>query len=336
MKRFMAGVASIGLAIGPASTENPVNAIDRLPSAESAQAQSDENPCDDPLIGSFLDGVAIATGYESCEEMYDVDDTKGDNSPSLPDPITKRYVALGDSVAAGLGLTPVELPVGDDIVCGRSSQAYPEIVASDLGLSLSNIACKGATVGDLFTEQHLRGTSQDIEPQLDAAFVDGPPEVITITAGANDMYWTLFARQCYRTECGGVFDDLTARSLIRAMGVKLKLALEDIDLRSDYDPPEVFVTGYYNPISSECNDIDPNITDNEIAWFTRQWNRLNRNIKRVTERHDFAEYVPIDFTGHDMCSEDSWVQGLGSPAPFHPTVTGQQVIAGSVLSAIDS
>ena len=34
-----------------------------------------------------------------------------------------------------------------------------------------------------------------------------------------------------------------------------------------------------------------------------------------------------DFTGHGLCTEQPYVQGLGDAAPFHPNGTGQLVIA---------
>src|SRR5882757_4785294 len=43
-------------------------------------------------------------------------------------PASNRYVALGDSVAAGLGLSG-SYP-NDDARCGRTTQGYPNYVAS--------------------------------------------------------------------------------------------------------------------------------------------------------------------------------------------------------------
>jgi hypothetical protein len=34
-----------------------------------------------------------------------------------------------------------------------------------------------------------------------------------------------------------------------------------------------------------------------------------------------------DFTGHELCTPQPYVQGLGAAAPFHPTALGQLAIA---------
>jgi hypothetical protein len=41
---------------------------------------------------------------------------------------------------------------------------------------------------------------------------------------------------------------------------------------------------------------------------------------------DFSSPQP-DFTGHQLCTPQPYVQGLGAAAPFHPTVLGQLAIA---------
>jgi lysophospholipase L1-like esterase len=41
--------------------------------------------------------------------------------------------------------------------------------------------------------------------------------------------------------------------------------------------------------------------------------------------------------GHDVCSDDRWIEGAlpGSPAvPFHPNATGEKVMADAVLAAL--
>ena len=104
------------------------------------------------------------------------------------------YAALGDSVAAGLGLLAASNATNQDLQCGRTTQAYPYIVAQTLGVQLIDVACSGATAGDLVTQQGVSGPN--ITPQLDIAFAAGTPQLITITAGANDVHWDDFLRYC--------------------------------------------------------------------------------------------------------------------------------------------
>ena len=83
----------------------------------------------------------------------------------------QSYVALGDSVAAGLGLPMSPNASSQDVQCGRSPAAYPNIVASRQNLHLTNLACQGATVGDLVTQQHMSGPNPSA--QLSNAFANG-------------------------------------------------------------------------------------------------------------------------------------------------------------------
>src|ERR1017187_444451 len=62
--------------------------------------------------------------------------------PSVASANGQSYVALGDSYTAGPGMLPVSAtaPPG----CGQSQKNYPHLVASVLGLSLTDVSCSGA------------------------------------------------------------------------------------------------------------------------------------------------------------------------------------------------
>lgn len=237
-----------------------------------------------------------------------------------PQPQANVYAALGDSVAAGLGLP------SSDPQCGRSDEGYPNIVARNADLPLVNVSCSGATVGDLFTKQGVPGPN--IPAQLDTAFAQGTPKLITITAGANDAHWADFVKACYAYNCGSSSYNYTAAAYIKAMKVKLHYALADIRARSGGNLPQVIVTGYYYPFSSVC--ANDQLTSAELAWLNSEWRGLNAAIQDVSNHYSFVKYVPVNFSGHDVCSADPWVQGPDDPAPFHPTTAGQQAIANAV------
>lgn len=253
-------------------------------------------------------------------------------TPTPAPPATSgTYAALGDSVAAGLGLPAGTSPAGHP-QCRRSSQAYGQTVASTMGLRLNHAACSGATAGDLFTKQGVPGPN--ITAQLDTAFAGGKPGLITITAGANDAHWDEFIRACYATNCSNSATTILANTYLVSLQTKLHVALQSISARSAGSSPTVILTGYYNPLSASCTQFQSNITAEEITWLTAETNALNQTIQNVSRHYSFARFSPVDFTGHDICSSSSWVQGLADPAPFHPTATGQQAIAQSVLRSL--
>jgi lysophospholipase L1-like esterase len=241
------------------------------------------------------------------------------------------YVALGDSVAAGLGLAANANATSQDTLCGRSTQGYPNLVAQRLGMPLINYSCSGATVGDLVTQQTLNG--QKISAQLDMAFSQGVPSLITITAGANDINWDYFIRYCYAYDCATPANTLLLNTYLYALNYKLYYALNSIAQRSGSTPPRVILTGYYNPISSRCVNMQQQLTSNEISWLNSASGALNQTINNVHSRFAFSKYASISFSGYDICSQNPWVQGLSAAAPFHPTPYGQQQIANIVVSS---
>jgi lysophospholipase L1-like esterase len=242
------------------------------------------------------------------------------------------YAALGDSVAAGLGVSP---PAAGDPVCGVSSKAYPARVAREFGMRYQNLSCSGATAGDLFTEQHLSSTRGDIEPQLPRAFAGGTPSLITITAGANDTYWQYFIRKCYVATCGTSFDRAAAASLVSILRIKLEVVMAEINFRAHGRLPFVILTGYYRPFSPTCANRQDSVTAEEFSWLNGQTDAINQALADTANLHSsFVRFAPVDFGGHALCTSKSWVQGVQSNAPFHPTAHGQQVIADAVLEQL--
>jgi len=240
------------------------------------------------------------------------------------------YVALGDSVAAGMGL-PLSATHPDDERCKRSTGAYGYTVASQLTMPLQHIACSGATAGDLFTRQGISGTN--IAPQLDTAFANGTPALISLTAGANDIHWNEFMTKCFASTCGTRSDTRTVNGYLSWLQIKLHYAFYSVYIRSGQTPPPVIVTGYYNPVSAACSSLDPRLTPEEVSWIGAEVAALNQTIQNVASQYSFVKFAPVDFTGHDVCSVSSWVQGATDPAPFHPKAAGQQAIAKAVLEA---
>ncbi len=265
--------------------------------------------------------------------------------PGQPGPSNGRYVAMGDSVAAGLGLplTGGTIATSRDRQCGRSTQAYPYAVAEARQLQLIHVACSGATAGDLITRQGVSGPN--ISRQISNVFAGGQPELITVTAGANDSQWSRFIYKCYRLTCGTGTDTTVANGALALLQTKLIAFFTELELRSESQPPTVVMTGYYNPLSERCNTTTTNggtassnraqrLTAAELAWIQANADALNQTIKQVVSLYPFARFAPVDFKGHDICSADPWVQGLTDKAPIHPTAQGQRVLADSVLNTL--
>ncbi len=247
-------------------------------------------------------------------------------------PTSPSYVALGDSIAAGAGL-PITGGSTEDTVCARSAQAYPYQVAAGLGTSVTHLACSGAKVDEgIYGEQQRGGL--EIAPQLDRAFQAGTPDLITVTIGANDARWLQFVQSCYVWTCDTRSQSALLKVYRADLRIELAYMLSKIKQASSGTPPTVLLSGYFAPFSTlDCVETD-RITNTEQAWLKKQASALNQAIRSVVPYYSFAQYVPIDFTGHELCSADSWVQGINDSVPFHPTAEGQTAIAEAFLAAV--
>lgn len=243
-------------------------------------------------------------------------------------PSYSHYVALGDSVASGAGLG-ADLSQG----CDRSSSAYPSLLAEKLGTSVQNVACSGAKVDEgIYGIQSVAGFG--VSSQLDQAFANGIPDLTTLTIGANDVRWATFLGKCHSDECGTSFDKALSVAYRADLRIELSRALSIINDRSLGHPPKVLVTGYYNPISFGTCPVYERFTDAEISWLYEQKVYLNTSLKQVISNYNFAEFVPVDFSQHKLCSADSWVQGIDDAAPLHPTAAGQQYLADVLIKRL--
>jgi len=63
-----------------------------------------------------------------------------------------------------------------------------------------------------------------------------------------------------------------------------------------------------------------------LAILTSRLGTLNAVLAKGATEFRFLSPLP-DFTGHQLCTNQPYVQWLGDPAPFHPTALGQLAIA---------
>ena len=92
--------------------------------------------------------------------------------------MTKRYVALGSSMAAGPGIPPraKDAPWR----AGRSAANYPHLVAQRLGLDLVDVTYSGATTAHVLADRQ-----NNAPPQV--SVLDGTETLVTVTIGGNDV-----------------------------------------------------------------------------------------------------------------------------------------------------
>lgn len=254
------------------------------------------------------------------------------SAPATQQPTTQgSYIALGDSVAAGVGLPDYS----DSSACNRTKQAYPVVVAQQLNLQLRSVACSGAT-----TQQGLLGP-QDVNQlmvpaQIGAAASSGKPKLITITIGANDLDWTELLQTCHVGLCGTPAQTAVVKAGAASAGTQVSAALAKLKADFPVQPPIVLVTGYYQlfgaTLTPDCVE-QQGLDATELAWVQSLQTSLNTSLQAAVKPFSFVHFVPVDFSGHQLCATDPWVQGLAAKAPFHPSVAGQAALAKQIVDA---
>jgi hypothetical protein len=108
------------------------------------------------------------------------------------------YVALGSSYAAGAGLGPAD-PHDIGGWCGRTTIAYPYLLAEALGLELTNASCGGAKTENIaIVRQDIANENGSHTGDLQIDSVTAATELVTLTIGGNDVNYVgnLTAEAC--------------------------------------------------------------------------------------------------------------------------------------------
>ncbi|MBC7443514.1 MAG: SGNH/GDSL hydrolase family protein [Ramlibacter sp.] len=233
-------------------------------------------------------------------------------APTAP---VNKYVALGDSYAAGQG--------GEGYLdgCLRSPNGYPALLDAVKGINLlRNVSCSLATTVD------VTGT------QLSA--LNRGTTLVTLTVGGNDLNVAGIAAACASADpvaCGNAIS--TAGAMIKSGELAGRLAATYARVGVAAPNARVVVTGY--PLLF-APSADPLITQLNGATIV-----LNQTIQGVVARAQSIrptasiEFVDVStaFAGHAIGNTDSWVNFAG-PDAFHPTPAGYQAYAAAIQAAL--
>jgi lysophospholipase L1-like esterase len=235
-----------------------------------------------------------------------------------------KVVVVGDSTAAGLGNRALPHATAQDKACGRSADTYARALAAVNRGQVTNLACSGATIAaGLLGSQRVGDIS--IPPQLDDPAVAQATTVI-ISIGANDVGWSTVLQVCAVSP--SCLDNAVLAYLQQRLAgfstdyLELLTALQSLS-----NHPRVLINLYYDPFSGDVSCLrSAGMTDAKLAAVNSALAALNKILSSGTKAASFTSAQP-DFTGHGVCSEQPWVQGLHDHAPFHPTASGEWAIA---------
>ena len=257
----------------------------------------------------------------------------------------QRYVALGDSYAAG-PLVPI--PTGEPAGCLRSNQNYPSVVAKELGVAdFHDVSCSGATTENITGPQSV--PLGENPPQLDA--LASGTQLVTISIGGNDIGFGDIVTECAKrsplqptgSACKDHYTDGGTDQLARRIdeaAPKVARVLAAIDERSP--DARVLLVGYPAILPDEgpgCFPLVP-FSPGDVDYLRGVEKQLNAMLadQAAAAGAEFVDtYTPS--IGHDACQlpGTKWVEGLvpTSPAaPVHPNALGMREIGGMVVDVL--
>jgi lysophospholipase L1-like esterase len=236
-----------------------------------------------------------------------------------------QEVVLGDSTAAGAGLPWLPRPSAADKLCGRSSQAYAVDLASVNDWKALNLACDSATIAHGLLGRQRQGALQ-IPPQIDSAMQVKDPAVVIVSVGADDLQWSAILEYCAATtQCDSRASNAYFEQKLAQFSTDYLQLL--IELGSLPGHPRVIINRYYDPFGADVSCIvHRGLTPAKVATIRTWLAALNQVLAKGAAQFGFLSPQP-SFADHTLCSPQSYVQGLGDLAPFHPTALGQLAIA---------
>lgn len=249
----------------------------------------------------------------ACAAPDDGDDT-GQEESELTAPGV--YVALGDSYSSGTGTREYY-----DSGCQRSHHAFAPQIASARGYELRHAACSGARVPDVRNNQ-LSALSADTS-------------LVTISVGGNDAGFSSVITACAKpwpSTCWGQIDASQAFIANQLPGLLNGLYS---DIRARAPVAKVIVVGYPRIFNGEECNFFARISPGEQAELNETADRLSNAIATAAAAHGFTYVDPRGaFTGHAICDDAEWVNGLSNPVgeSYHPNQSGHDAYT-SLISA---
>lgn len=277
-------------------------------------------------------------------------------SPALPP--NMKYVALGSSYAAGGGLGPAD-PSDSGGECGRTTIAYPYLLADALDLKLTNAACGGASIPNIAnTPQRIwswDGSSRVGELQINA--VDPYTDLVTITIGGNDVNYVgnLMAEACLgdlKANTTSVISnqlkqyglctplpDSTIDTRLETIADSLALMVQAVQEKAPN--ARVVLVDYLSVLPENgkpCAAVPiPQDRQKFLLHVAREMSLATKHAAQQTG----AELISVstESRGHDACSTDPWVTGYDFSRGFvmmHPNESGHAAVAAALQKHLTS
>jgi len=252
-----------------------------------------------------------------------------------------RYVALGDSYAAG-PVIPVQLP---PFGCLKSSNNYGHLVQLQTPFpEFADPTCSGAKTDHMTQTQNVDPGPNP--PQFDSLTAD--TSAVTVTIGGNDIGFSSIAEDCFVAQpsngspckdkyTAGGQDEISRR--IDETAPKVAAVLQGITARSPQST--TYVVNYSAILPHKGPGCYPQmpVAEGDVPWLRSKQEELNGMLATQAAANG-ARVVDVYAAsrGHDACALPGfrWVEPVtpASPAaPVHPNLIGMQAMANLIVAA---
>jgi hypothetical protein len=242
---------------------------------------------------------------------------------------------MGDSYTAGPGIAPY-LTTTAPLGCFQSHANYPHLVASVLGLSLTDRSCSGAKTENYTNEQVLKFPPNN-PPQFNA--LSASTNVVSVGMGGNDgnLFGTL-VQGCTALDKGQPNVGAPCKEHFEGRVKEVReffqpiqeAALAEIHVLAPN--AKVFVVGYpdITPANGYCPEAMP-WTTGDMKWFRNEVQIPGNETLKQEAQNTGAVFVNT-FTnsiGHDVCERPGvrWIEpikGSLTGVAVHPNAMGEE------------
>jgi hypothetical protein len=249
---------------------------------------------------------------------------------------------IGDSRAARLGGPPLAESTAEDRVCERSSDSLAAELGALGGMPVANLACSGATVNAGLRASQTIG-DHVVPPQVGRLYQMSGLSFVVVVVGPNDLGWGDQLFYCYGVDnCGDRLTEGEFAYRLAAFDQAYGNLLRDLnDLPG---APQVIVMTSYGAFTADasCDDAQgpegsTGLSVPELELLSDRTRRLNEVLVTGADKYGFAVAQPaLTPLCGALSPLGADIQGLGDPAPFHPTGVGVLRLASSVLRVLDT
>jgi lysophospholipase L1-like esterase len=257
-----------------------------------------------------------------------------------------NYLALGDSVS--FGYREANTSPAPNYEDAASFVAFPEVVASDLGLNLANLACPGETSGSLIHPRvpsngcesdpgadgqsvpggyraayplHVKYTGSQLAAAVANLKADPDTRLVTLMIGADDL---LLCLETTKDKCASRSEQ---KAVLSHLGNNLETILKG--LRATGYRGQIVLVGYYS------------LNYNSPFWdgFSKRLNGVMQKVAAAFNAEYANGYAAFDaashFSGGDSCTAGLLTQWytdgkLNGTCGVHPSRAGAAVLASVV------